>query len=174
MTRRTGLKARPSIGKSGWPLIFFFLRDRLRFRTRSVRNLCRLFRLVMSCQPPAILGNGVVHDHIAWAITRHLRSPALSSAPASRTGARERPSAAKLRPLVAGASGGGQDDQRRLLYANPCCHLAGFWWPGLQRLYALETVVARCLGFQSSSPGPGSSTNSGMARSEPGVRRDAW
>jgi hypothetical protein len=72
----------------------------------------------MSCQPPATLGNGVVHDHIAWASTRHLGSLGLLSASASRTGARERPSAAKLWPLVAGATDGGQDDQRRLLYAN--------------------------------------------------------
>jgi hypothetical protein len=90
--------------KSGWPLIFFFL-NRLRFRTRSVRNLSRLFRLAMSCQLPATLGNGAVYDHIVWASTRHLRSLALLPASASWTGARERPSAAKLRPLVAGASG---------------------------------------------------------------------
>ena len=85
MTRRTGLKGSSVDRKGGVLLIFFFLRDRLRFRTRSVRNLCRLFRLAMSCQPPATLGIGVVHDHIAWASTRHLRSLALLSASASRT-----------------------------------------------------------------------------------------
>jgi hypothetical protein len=160
---------------------FFFRRDRRGFRTRSVRNLCRLFRLAMSCQPPATLGNGVVHDHIAWASTRHLGSLGLLSASASRTGARERPSAAKLWPLVAGATDGGQDDQRRLLYANRkvlispvgenLLVLGGLVFTG--SMHSRQSCPDVC-DFSPAQPGRAAPRIRAWRRSEPVVRRDAW
>ena len=73
---------------------------------------------------------------------------------------RGRAAAACCRPL-----GWGQNDQRRALYANckvlispvseyllPSCW---FWWPGLWRLYALETVLPQIFAISVQLTWPG-------------------
>jgi hypothetical protein len=165
MTRRTGLKGSSVDRKAGWLLIFFFLRDRRRFRTRSVRN----------CADSSDWRCHASHPQPSEMVLFMITSPG----PARNTC--DRPSAAELRPLVAGASGAGQDDQRRLLYANRKVLIS----PVGENLLVLGGLVftdsmhsrQSCpdvCDFSPAQPGRAAPRIRASRRSEPGVRRDAW
>jgi hypothetical protein len=161
-------------------LIFFFLGDRLRFRTRFLRNCADSsdWRCPASHPQPSELVSFMITS--PWP-ARDIAITCVVSAPASRTGARERPSAAKLWPLVAGATDGGQDDQRRLLYANRkvlispvgenLLVLGGLVFTG--SMHSRQSCPDVC-DFSPAQPGRAAPRIRAWRRSEPVVRRDAW